>query len=946
MTSVALPAHATDLTAQLRADALCFWRTDGKGVAHPMNCTPPGWVGHSFVMPPLAADMELCLDAAAIPAKLPFAVRARLRGQHVGALAIGRLHLDSGEQVGVYVAWHDAASVPPDLRADTATLHRLLRPFVVQPTIDVELALSMRVRDIADSLPHGVVLTAGDAHQAYVNAIAARLLGLAPGVASSSLLAPALEGLVARAINQVEIHGYTRQILGGGMPQQARAAVWRFAIAPRALRVTFSPVRSARQQGWIWLFEDVSAEVALHDRVEREERKFHTLYDSLSDAIVRYDLHGNVLEHSGGYGRLFGRALAADELSRQGADGAPDALEWDDLVSRCLAKDRVGPYEAECILPDGRRLQLESSALLHMEADGAPAGIWEVLHDVTRKRQADAELILAAEAFGRHSDGVLLTDAQRTILTANDALSRMSGYSRAELRGRGVDLLRSGRHAPEFYAEAVLELERNGWWQGGVWSRGKDGEPFFKWVTINAVRNERGATTHYVVAFRDVEAVREARSRIEQLATHDELTGLPNRLLFEEQLDATIRRVGPSGGIIGVLLLDLVAFKNVNTALGVAVGDTLLREVAARLRAHVQSTYTLARLGADRFALMAPVASASELGSQGTQLHQRMGQPYRMPDGQDMVVPAAIGVCVFPDDGRSAEELLARAEVALHRAKQNEISQVQYFTRDIVEQMRERFLMEHALRRALGADEFQLAYQPQVEAATGRVHGCEALLRWSPDGKPCSPATFIPVAERAGLIIDITHWVLRRVCRDLLELHARGLRPGLVSVNISALHFQQRDMVATLADILHDHGVEPRRICLEITESALVDVEQSERKVADLKRRGFTVSIDDFGTGYSSLAYLRRLPVDELKIDRSFIEITDREQGGRAVVAAAIAMGHALGMKVVAEGVETDTQCAWLREQACDLLQGYALSRPLPLEALQDFLRRDAAQTA
>ncbi len=942
MTSLALPAHAHVLRAQLRADAVAFWRVDGAGVAHPMVCSPQPWLSHSFMPPQPPAAMRIHRDAAAIAGQLPFALRA----QPIGALAVGRMALPAGEQVGVYVAWRDAAQVPAELHDDDATLHRLLEPFVLHPSIDVELALSLRVRDIADSLPHGVVLISDEVHQAFVNPLAAALLGIAGGVVSTSTLALALSGLVQRCSQREQIHERIRRILAGDGPRQAHTAVWRFAAAPMALRVSFSPVRSADRRGWVWLFEDVSSEVALHDRVEREERKFHALYDSLNDAIVRYDLQGRVLEHSTAYARLLGSARSADVLSRHVAEGARGALAWSDLVERCLAGERFGPYEVECVLQDGRRLQLEGSAMLQLEADGAAAAIWEVLHDVTRKRQADAELILAAEAFGRHRDGVLLTDARRNILTANDALSLMSGYSRSELRGRDVDILRSGRHPPRFYADIEREVRRQGWWQGGVWSRGKDGEPFFKWLTINAVRDEAGAVTHYVVAFRDVEAVREAHKRIEQLATHDALTGLPNRTSFEEQLDATIRRVGASAPIIGVLLVDLIAFKNVNTALGMRVGDQLLRAVAQRLRQQVPAHQIVARLDADRFAVLAPVASASDLEAQGARMHEALARPYALADHPGMVVPASMGVCVFPEDGRSAMELMVRAEIALHRAKRHEVPQVQYLTKDILEQMRERFLMENSLRNALGGGEFRLAYQPKIDARSGRVQGCEALLRWSPGGQPCAPSTFIPVAERCGMIIDITLWVLRQACRDLQDMDARGLRLEAVSVNISALHFQQDDMVPVLAGIVRGHGLEPRRICLEITEGALVDVERSERKLADLKRLGFTLSIDDFGTGYSSLAYLRRLPVDELKIDRSFIETIDRDDEGRAVVAAAIAMGHALRMKVVAEGVETDTQCEVLRQQQCDLLQGYALGRPMALQALRDFLDDKAAGRA
>ncbi len=937
MTSVALPAHAASLLQRLQADALCFWRSAMDGVAHPVHCLPAAWIDQSFLLPQGADGVELYLDPREVVAQLPFQLRARLRKTPPAALAVARLRLGAQQSVGVHVAWSDAARVPAGFGADAQAQRLLLQPFLRNPTIDVELALSMRVRDIADSLPHGAVLVSANAHAAFVNPIAAALLRIAPGLASADSLAVALQHLVGRASNGEHIRAHAQLVLEGAARTTASTTIWRFDSVPRALRVTFSPLRAAPHPGWIWLFEDVSAEVALHDRVAREERKFHALYDRLSDAIVRYGLDGEVQEVGAGYIALFGEPRPARALSRWTGAGEHAPLDWSAVLAGCLTRHSFGPFESECVLDDGRRLHLESSAIAHREADGAVSGIWEVHHDVTRSKLAEAELVLAAEAFGRHSDGVLLTDPNYVILTANDAVSRISGYERAQLQGAPLARLRSGRHPVEFYVEIDRQLRREGWWQGGVWSRRRDGEPFFKWVTINAVRDDSGRLTHYVLMLRDIEAVREAQSRIEYLSTHDPLTRLPNRLWFEDRLDSTIRVAAGSGAMLGIVLVELKDFTQLSTAWGRASGERLLASAAERLRAMVPAGHLLAHLEGERFAVMAAVAAPDELGVYCANLLRRLAVPHDI-DGAELFAPASIGVCVYPEDGASADELLVHAEAALQRAALSSEPRAQFFTEDIVGQMRERFLLENGLRKALERDEFNLVFQPQIVAADGRVHGCEALLRWAPAGAPCSPGVFIPVAERAGLIVPITQWVLRRACREIVESESLGLSMGVVGINLSATHFQQPDMAPELLRILRDEGVDPRRICLEITEGALLDPQASERSIAQLQQAGCSVSIDDFGTGFSSLAYLRRLRVDELKIDRSFVEAIERGEGDRAIVASIISMGHALGMRVVAEGIETAVQREFLEARGCDLLQGYALSRPLPAPALREFL--------
>lgn len=941
MPSIALPMHARHLLGQLGASAVCFWRAGPDGVAYPLECLPAGWIERPFVLSPPDEDIALFADSDGVSTHLPFALRARGLARLPAALAVARYRFENGDSVGVHVAWSSVEAIPGSFATDAPTQHLLLQPFALLNATGLRAASPVSAWQIADSLSQAVVLLVPELFSGYLNAAAGALLGLRAGFATMSELAQGLRGLVSRAQNEAALREQLQPLFLGQMPEAIAAMTWRFADAPRALRVTCSPLQAAERRGWLWIFEDVSTEIELQDRIRREERKFHTFYESLTDAIVQYGLDGTAREFNRSYAKLFGSEIGAGALRRRpigvNSSGA-QAIAWEAVVAGCVAHEAFGPYESECVLADGRRMLFESSAILHREA-GEQEGIWEVHRDVTQRKRAEAELMLAAEAFAHHRDGVLLTDATGSILTANQAMYRMSGYAPGGLQGRSIEILHSNEHEQQSFSMPRARLQHQDGWQGGVWSRGFDGERFFKWVSITGVHSADGEVTHYVHVYRDIELVRGAQHRIEYLATHDELTRLPNRTLFEDRLGAAIRRNQSSGTLIGVLRIDVLDLKHLNTVMGHDAGDRLLRRVARRLERETPQTFLVARLGGDQFAVMAPVRTPAELSSYCERVLAQLLRPHRL-NGLEVVAPPVIGACIWPDDGAAADELLTKADAALHRAKQSGHSEVQFFTPDIVDQMRTRFRVENGLRRAIEHSELHLVFQPQFDAHDGLTQSCEALLRWTPQGEACPPATFIPIAEQAGLIVPLTEWVLRMVCAELRETDAIGCAIGSISVNISAMHFQQTNMVEALLRILREERVSPARLCLEVTESALVNAERGERAVCAAKEAGFGLSIDDFGTGFSSLAYLKRFRIDELKIDRSFVQGIEVDARDRAIVDASIALGHSLGMRVVAEGVESEAQREFLRRQGCDLLQGYALSTPLRSDAFRALLRR------
>ncbi|MEK9804455.1 MAG: EAL domain-containing protein, partial [Curvibacter sp.] len=600
----------------------------------------------------------------------------------------------------------------------------------------------------------------------------------------------------------------------------------------------------------------------------------------------------------------------------------------------CLRTGHAPPRERKLQTAGGRTVHAESSAYLRRDAEGRARGVWEVLHDITERKNVEAQLILSAEAFARHTEGVLLTDADSVILTANDAFVRTSGYSREELRGQRPSLLKSGKHDQRFYEQMRRAISEHGWWQGGVWNRHRNGELFFKWLTVNSVRDAQGTLTHYIGTYRDPVAVRTAQRHIEYLATHDQETQLPNAILFEDRIQSGLQRLRGGSGQLGLVIVEVQGMTRISNALGVSVGEQVIKDAAERLRGTCIGSLAVARLAKEQFGVLIEADHAGTLAHHCARILEALNPPY-LHDDQPVAAPVAIGVSTFPLDGEDSQTLLIKANTALGRARAMEVPGYQFFAAELGREISESFALESGLRQALAHDEFFLEYQAQVSSRDGTVAGCEALVRWRRGETTVPPAVFIPVAEASNLIVPLTEWVLGQACRDLRQWDAHGVTIPTVSVNISARHFQLDTMVERLTHIVAEEGLAPTRICLEITEGALAEPEHSETKLRALRQAGFALSVDDFGTGYSSLSYLRRFALDELKIDRSFVRGIEGDPGDRALANAILAMARSLQLTTVAEGVETEQQQRYLAEHGCDLIQGYLFMRPSDASTLE-----------
>jgi len=540
-------------------------------------------------------------------------------------------------------------------------------------------------------------------------------------------------------------------------------------------------------------------------------------------------------------------------------------------------------------------------------------------------------------------DAVIITDLVPKILAVNPAFTEITGYAEAEVIGKSPSILSSGRHDRAFYQAMWLSLRETGYWQGEIWNRRKDGEMYPELLTLSAVCNEQGDPVHYVGVVTDLSQLRLHEERSPRLAHYDPLTALPNRLLLEARLQHTLERASREENRAAVLVIDLDQFKTINDSHGHAAGDALLVAVTRRLRTRLREEDTLSRLAGDQFVLvLEALHDYQEAEIMARSIQALLESPFVLPGGCKAFVRASVGISVYPQDGNTAQALLVGADAAVHRAKELGGRQFCYYTSELNVQARATLVMEEALRRALDQEEFVLYYQPKIDLRSGRIVGAEALLRWQRPGCGLvSPLEFIPAAEKNGLIEGIGAWVIRDACRQMRAWRDTGLTEIKVAVNVSARQFRYGGLEEEIIQALTQYGVKPSHLMLELTESILMDApEKAVARMTALKRLGLRLSLDDFGTGYSSLAYLGRFPIDQMKIDRSFVKDIVTDPGAATIATSVISLAHRMRVGVVAEGVETEAQAGYLRQNGCDEIQGYLFSKPLPAEEFAELVRQ------
>jgi diguanylate cyclase (GGDEF)-like protein/PAS domain S-box-containing protein len=685
--------------------------------------------------------------------------------------------------------------------------------------------------------------------------------------------------------------------------------------------------------------EDITAERQTEAALRSTESRLVSTLDAARIVAWEVDLASWTAHGVGPFTEVYGvPESAGDTLLNDFMDHVhpEDRQDIQREIEAAIAARTHFEKEFRFIDPDGKTRWLAMSGdLVPGDGELERPRLLGITYDITRRKEDEDELRRAATVFASTHEGVVVTDRKGSILTVNPAFCAITGYAEEDVVGRNMRMLQSGRHDRAFYQMMWEAIATLGYWQGEIWNRRKEGEAYPEWLTISAMRDAVGHLTGYVGVFTDIARLKESESKLEHMAHYDPLTDLPNRVLLLSRLTSALARSRRSGRKGAVLFADLDRFKLVNDSLGHPAGDALLQAVARRLQGRLRETDTLARLHGDEFVVLLEDLSAPEEAARiAEDLIELCREPFPLPQGAEVYASFSVGIAMFPDDGVSNMELIQRADAALYDAKTSGRHTYRFFTSSLTAAAALRLETEARMRRGIEQNEFVVFYQPQVELNDRRINGVEALIRWQdPTVGLVPPDRFIPVAEETGLIVALGEFVLRAACMQMKTWLDGGLPIQTMAVNLSPKQFRQDDLVERVRAILAESALPATHLELEITEGTLMDSrDQGVEKLLALRAMGVKLSIDDFGTGYSSLAYLKTFPVDKLKVDQRFVRGIADDMTDAEITAAIIGLGKILKIEVLAEGVETEVQLDFLRQNGCHSAQGFLFSRPVPAD--------------
>lgn len=691
---------------------------------------------------------------------------------------------------------------------------------------------------------------------------------------------------------------------------------------------------------------DVFLQVATGTEQREFVTNFRVMMESCDDGLFFKDINH---VYTGASRKLAERAAKQwTELTGK-TDYAVFSEEYADFNYRLEKQVLAGAQQArevrEILGVDGDKRWFDCRVVPIRDEGGKITGMFGVERDITAIRMAEHELRIAAAVESQES--TMITDENSVILRVNQAFTDTTGYTAEEAVGQTPRLLKSGRHDAEFYRKMWDSVQETGTWRGEIWDRRKNGKVYPKLLTISAVKTPDGAVTHYVGSHIDISERKAAEEEIKHLAFFDQLTGLPNRRLLMDRLQHALAYSSRSGTDGALLFIDLDNFRTLNDTLGHNIGDLLLQQVAKRLEACVRKSDSVARLGGDEFVVMLEglseesLTAAAQTKLVGDKIMAALNMPYQLALHTCRSTPS-IGAVLFDDHQQSMDELMKQADIAMYQAKQDGRNTLRFFDPQMQDAVNARAALEAELGTALQGGQFRLYYQVQMNSLRHPL-GAEALIRWEhPVRGLVFPAEFIPLAEETGLIVPLGQWIIETACAQLAEWQKSGLTRDLVlSVNVSSQQFRQPDFVAQILSTIQRHAINPTRLKLELTESLLLDnIEDTIASMNALKKVGILFSMDDFGTGYSSLQYLKRLPLDQIKIDQSFVRDIATDSNDSAIVHTIIAMAKSLKMDIIAEGVETMQQQQVIQDNGCTNYQGYLYGRPIPIDQFDALLKQ------
>lgn len=673
------------------------------------------------------------------------------------------------------------------------------------------------------------------------------------------------------------------------------------------------------------------------------EARILAIAEALPDLLFLLDENGQYLEvFAGNSQELLYKDPAELKGKRLSEVLPPDVANiFMDVIKAALDKGKVQIIEYSLEVPAGRRDFEARFAPSDYTVNGKRTLVC-LARDLTDAKKIEAKSKLIGQVVQAATEGVVILDISRNVVSVNPAYEEMFGVSAEDVLGAEAGFC-TDIDDPDIYDQIWQAIDKNGSWQGELTARRSNGDAFPLWLTLDAAHMQSNTITHYVALLTDVSEIKQSRQQLEHIATHDSLTGLPNRILFQDRLQQAVSRSLRTNKPGAVLFLDLDRFKIINDSLGHQIGDELLIKVAERLSTLLRKEDTLARLGGDEFTLIIELLDGVEQAELvADKILHAFSEPFQ-PGDFKLEITTSIGISLFPRDGTDVDTLTKQADIAMYSAKEAGRNRYRLFTQDLTSNDYELFSLEQDLRRALPRNELSLVYQPQFSLDSNKLVGFESLLRWKSSQRGnVGPGEFIPVAEITGLIEPIGAWVIEEVCRQIVAWKRNGWDFGRIAINLSRRQLASNKLISTLKEILDRYGVDGSHLEFEITESSIIEQDDAAyHNLQQLEEMEIELAIDDFGTGHSSLVNLKRFPLARLKIDRTFVKDVHRDPNDEAIIKATIALGQSLGMKVIAEGVETQPQLDFLRDAGCDEVQGFLMGKPVSAsetEALFDRL--------
>jgi len=677
--------------------------------------------------------------------------------------------------------------------------------------------------------------------------------------------------------------------------------------------------------------------------MHESDLRYRSIFENANTGIAATDLSGKITDFNESFRSLLGYDAESLRQMKFGDFTHPDDLALETgYVNEMLAGQREHyRIDKRYIASDGRLLWVDLSVAVVRDVEGRASSFIGVISDMTEHRRNEQKLNLMAKVFTSSGEATVITDADNRIVMVNETFVRLTGYEADEVLGQNPRMLSAGRTPHEAYREMWQALIEHGTWEGELWDRRKTGEIYPKWLSISVVRDADGKVANYVGSFVDISERKASEERVQHLAHHDPLTGLPNRFSLHEWLAQALASAKRNETLLALMLIDLDNFKSINDTLGHPTGDQLLVQVAQRFVASVRQSDLVARLGGDEFVVVLPdVDSPTDVAHVADKILHAVSEPYLI-EGQELRTSPSIGICLYPADAEESQDLIKKADVAMYHAKAQGRGNYQFFAEEMQIAAIKRLAIEAELRVALAQQQFVLHYQPQLDLRSGRIVGVEALVRWQhPQRGLVSPLEFISIAEESGLIVPIGDWVMQEACRQLAAWRTRGIEQVRISVNLAASQFADPHLPTRIQEILDQAGLPVDCLDLEVTESmAMGSPADTVNMMKVLTGLGLSLSIDDFGTGYSSLAYLKLFPIDTLKIDRSFVKDIETDPNDADICDVIVLLAHKLGLEVVAEGVETVAQLKYLLSIGCEIVQGYLISKPLAADQAEEFIR-------